>query len=296
MSLLNSLGFVINHPLNRDQKVEAVTRFLRWQIGSRLLQSSIIYRWVNDSKFIVKKGETGLTGNIYAGLHEFYDMAYVLHVLSNEDLFIDVGANMGSYSILSCAAVGATGIAFEPVPSTFNRLVENIRINNIENNVMCINKGVGSEKGAISFTNGVDTTNHVISPGELCDDVITVDITSLDEELCNHNPSLIKIDVEGFELPVLQGAKKTLENPKLHSIILELNGSGERYGFDESLILDLLFDNGFKTYSYNPFTRELDELNGKCETSGNTLFIRDKYRVQEILKTSPRFIVNGKEI
>lgn len=50
---------------------------------------------------------TGATGNIYVGLHEFEDMAFLLHVLRRTDLFVDVGANIGSYTILAGGAAGA---------------------------------------------------------------------------------------------------------------------------------------------------------------------------------------------
>ena len=129
MSILNSIKFITSHPLNKDDKLKSIFRFLRWQIGSRLLPGIVVYDWINGSKFLVGIGETGLTGNIYTGLHEFSDMAFLLHVLRPDDLFIDVGANVGSYTILACAAIGACGYAFEPIPTTYKRLIENIRIN-----------------------------------------------------------------------------------------------------------------------------------------------------------------------
>lgn len=118
MWLFNTIKFIINHPLNQENKLGAIIQFARWQVGSRLVPGAIIYDWVNGSRFLVKNGETGLTGNIYTGLHEFQDMAFLLHFLRSEDLFVDVGANVGSYTILACSAIGARGIAFEPVPST----------------------------------------------------------------------------------------------------------------------------------------------------------------------------------
>ena len=124
MSIFNTIKFITDHPLNRDRKLSSIIRFAKWQIGSRLVQGAIIFDWINGSKFLVKTGETGLTGNIYTGLHEFIDMGFLLHFLRDEDLFIDVGANVGSYSILACYAVGARGIAFEPVPSTYNGLLK----------------------------------------------------------------------------------------------------------------------------------------------------------------------------
>lgn len=175
MSLLNLLKFVTNHPLNRENKFKSIARFAKWQIGSRLVPGAVVYDWVNGSKFLVRTGETGLTGNIYTGLHEFPDMAFLLHFLRSTDLFVDVGANVGSYTILPCSAVGAKGIAFEPIPSTYKRLVENMHLNHLDALVTCVNKGVGAKQGGIPFTSDTDTTNHALAPGEQCDNLVTID-------------------------------------------------------------------------------------------------------------------------
>jgi FkbM family methyltransferase len=90
-------------------------------------------------------------------------MGFLLHFLRAEDPFVDIGANIGSYIILACAAVGARGFAFEPVPVTYKKLIENMRLNHLDNKVKCINKGVGSQQGSIAFTSDSDTENHVIS-------------------------------------------------------------------------------------------------------------------------------------
>ena len=55
----------------------------------------------------------GATGNLYVGLHEFEEMAFLLHFLRRGDLFADVDANVGSYTILAAVAVGTEAIAFE---------------------------------------------------------------------------------------------------------------------------------------------------------------------------------------
>jgi hypothetical protein len=65
MSLLSTIRFIIDHPLNRSRKLSSIIRFAKWQIGSRLVAETIVYEWVNGSKFFVRTGETGLTGNIY---------------------------------------------------------------------------------------------------------------------------------------------------------------------------------------------------------------------------------------
>ena len=295
MSVLKAIKFITNHPLNDEHKLSAIIRFAKWQIGSRLVPGAIVYEWINGSKFLVKTGETGLTGNIYTGLHEFPDMSFLLHFLRAEDHFVDIGANVGSYTILACSAIGARGLAFEPVPSTYMRLVENMRLNQLDEKVKCINKGVGAQQGTIDFTSDSDTTNHALASGEQCDNKVTVEVTQLDTALDGENPSLIKIDVEGYETPVLEGAQETLRKQTLNAVIMELNGSGGRYGFDESKILDLMLGNGFRTYSYDPFNRKLINLDGKNLNSGNTLFIRDKSFVEHRLRTASQVTVHGQQ-
>jgi FkbM family methyltransferase len=125
----------------------------------------------------------GLTGNIYTGLHEFPEMGFLLHFLRDDDLFVDIGANAGCYTILASSAVGAEGIAFEPVPSTYRRLVENMRLNRLEEKVKCINKGVGAKDERIGFTSDQDTTNHALASGEQCGNTVTVEVITLDAVL-----------------------------------------------------------------------------------------------------------------
>ena len=294
MSLFNTIKFITSHPLNREQKLSSIIRFVKWQVGSRLVAGAIVYDWINNSKFLVSTGETGLTGNIYTGLHEFSDMGFMLHFLRPNDLFVDIGANVGSYTILACSAIGARGIAFEPVLGTYKRLVANIRLNHLDEKVKCINKGVGAARGTIAFTSDSDTTNHALAAGEECKALVIVEVTSLDSALHGEDSTLVKIDVEGFETFVLEGAEKTLKNDALNAVIMELNGSGARYGFDESQILELMISHGFRTYSYDPFKRILFNLDGKNLNSGNTLFIRNKSFVEERLRLAPRVTVCGR--
>ena len=294
MSAFSLLSFIINHPLNKGDTIGALSRFAKWQLGSRLTNCMIVYDCVNGSKFFVRTGETGLTGNIYTGLHEFTDMAFLLHVLRDDELFVDVGANVGSYTILACSALAARGFAIEPVPTTYRRLADNIRLNRIEERVQCFNIGIGREPGFVKFTSDLDTVNHALAENEESANAVDVEVLTLDAVLKDAQPSLIKIDVEGFETPVLEGASKVLENTELHSVIMELNGSGSRYGYDETRILEMMFDHGFKTYSYNPFDRVLINLNGKNLMSGNTLFVRNETNVSKRLKAAPKVTVHGK--
>src|SRR5215212_3903441 len=126
MSLLKTLQYIVNHPLNRSNKLAAIKRYFNWQVSSRLNPHPVIYPFVEGSSLVVQKSMTGATGNVYCGLHEFNDMGFLLHFLRPGDLFFDIGANIGSYTILASAVVGASTVSFEPVPSTFRNLQKNV--------------------------------------------------------------------------------------------------------------------------------------------------------------------------
>jgi FkbM family methyltransferase len=288
MPLVSTLRHILAHPLNRGQPLAALCRFATWQIGSRLLGTKIVHPWIDGARVIVESGDQGMTGNIYCGLHELADMAYLLHVLGPDDCFVDIGANVGSYTVLACAARGARGYSVEPVPATFARLEDNLRINDLGTRVTALNIGLSDQPGELRFSTDQDCMNHVVSEGG-----VAVRVARLDDVLGEATPSLIKIDVEGFETQVLGGAAAVLARPSLHSVIMELNGSGARYGIGDEQILQIMQAQGFATYRYDPFTRSLTSLGGKNEAEGNTLFIRDLDRVRAKIAAAAPIEVNG---
>src|SRR5262249_61074379 len=105
------------------------------------------------------------TGNLYVGLHEFERMAFLLHFLRRGDLFADVGANVGSYTILAAVAVGTDVIAFEPGESALSWLVRNVELNGVLDRVEVRREAVGAKSGMVFFTSGLDTMNHIAPDG-----------------------------------------------------------------------------------------------------------------------------------
>ncbi len=295
MSLFRTLEFITNHPLNRSRRTHAILGFVKWQLASRMIPGSVLFDWIAGTRLIVRTGDTGMTQNVYCGLQEFNEMAYVLHLLTPEDLLVDIGANVGSYTVLACGAKGARGICFEPVPATFARLSDNVLINNLSSRVTALNMGISDVDGELPFSVSEGATNHVIARGEMARGAINVPVRRLDSVLTGESPSFLKIDVEGFETPVLDGAGETLSNPSLHSVLIELNGSGTRYGFDEDNILLKLAEHGFSPFDYEPFSRKLSPLQGKNGVRDNTLFVRNASWIQERLSQAPRATVRSIE-
>jgi FkbM family methyltransferase len=281
-----------NHELVRTNRLKAFTRFVLWQGKSRVFRRDFVHNWIGGSKFYVKNGETGLTQNIYVGLAEFEDMIFLLHCLQENDYFFDIGSNSGSYSILGGAVAGANVVAIEPVRETYERLIRNLALNHLESTTSALNVGLGAESGFLFMTSALDTTNRIVV-GETAGATTRVEIKTLDEISLNVCPTLIKIDVEGWETEVLRGGRETLQMPNLLGLILELNESGLRYGFSDNGILDLLRDFDFHPYSYDPFSRSVKRLDGKNLKGGNTIFIRDEVEIMKRIKVAPRRDVLG---
>jgi len=289
MRILSTLKFILNHPLNRKHKLKALGRLIKWQVNCFLNPYPIIYSFTSNSKLIIKKGMTGATGNLYCGLHEFEDMGFLLHFLRPEDTFVDIGANIGSYTILASAEVGAKSFSFEPIPQTFQNLVNNISINQIGEKVNCYNIGLGSEKKVLKFTNNLDTVNHITQSNE--QDGIDVQVDRLDDIIKDIVPTLIKIDVEGYETEVIKGGLKSILNSQV--VIIELNGSGFKYGFDEKEIFNFFINNGFLPYSYNPINRIIKKIDNFG--SQNTIFIKNEKFVKERLIDVKKININNLE-
>lgn len=287
MSILNTYRFIASHPLTRDHRLSASIRWLRWQMGSRILGWPVAVPFVDDTRLLAKPGMTGATGNIYCGLHEYEDMGFVLHFLRPGDYFVDIGANIGSYSILASAA-GANVLSFEPVPATFDALRDNIHLNRLENRVEARNQAVGRAMGHLEMIADQDTTNQAVKTGDTYSGkTVRVPVVALDEALQGRLPKLIKIDVEGFETEVLAGATLTLSDPALQAVIMELNGSGARYGFDEGALHQQMQAIGFRPCRYDPAERKIIDLNGKRSDSGNTLYLRDTEAAQTAVRSAP---------
>jgi FkbM family methyltransferase len=235
----------------------------------------------------------GITGNLYTGLYEYEGMAFLLHFLRPEDLFGDIGANMGSYTVLAAAHVGANVIAAEPVPSTFSYLIDNLRVNDIQKKVTALNIAVGSQEGSINFTKNSGAGNHVSTINDK--DSIIVNMSSIDKIFSTCAPVLLKIDVEGFETEVLNGASKTLSDDHLKAIIIELDGYGVRYNYDESLIHEKLVKLGFNRYTYNPKKRELLRMiHFKYNNDG--IYLRDVDFILKRIRTADSINILGNAI
>ncbi len=280
--MINLLKFIWSHPLNSNGKLKALGRFVKWQIGSRVLKKPVLHQFTEKSVLVIEKGMTGATQNIYCGLHDYWEMLFVLHFLKPEDTLIDIGSNVGAYSVLAGAHCESKVIAVEALPQTFEKLKRNVAINKITN-IDLNNLAIGSKEGSINFTTEHDTTNHITTTSGVGTTVVKM--TTLDKLIPDNNDlKILKIDVEGYEIEVLLGAKELLKNVNLVGILIEINGSGKRFGYSDDHIHNQLLEQGYLPYIYNPKLRVLNKLDSYG--THNTLYIKNLEVVEKRLSTA----------
>jgi FkbM family methyltransferase len=272
--------------------VAAVLGFFAWQFKSRINKGIHLVNWIHPVKLAVRNGMNGATGAVYAGLPEFEDMAFVAHFLHEKDLFIDVGSNVGIYSLLASGVKGARSKSFEPIAGTFESLQRNIAVNQLEQKIEANHMGVGSKKDVLHFTADFDTVNHVVydkRPGTIEVPVDCLD-TILQLESEKYEAALMKIDVEGFEMEVLKGGRQLLQNTQLKAVIMEMNGCGEQFGVSDEALDQEISEYGFNKYRYDPFSRQLEPMS-EFNKHGNTIYIRDIEFAKKRIKQADKITV-----
>jgi FkbM family methyltransferase len=278
-------GAGFRHPLNADAPWSALNRFFVWQIAGRVARKSMIVPYVDDTKLVVAPDMSAAILTMYIGLAEFADMSFALHLLTDEDLFGDVGANVGVYCVLASGVRGAKSVVMEPVATTIEALRLNIAINELGGLVDILEIGAGAEPGELDFSTDEDCSNHIVQDGSGC----RVPVLPLDEVFAARTPVLLKIDVEGFETNVIKGAQRLLKDTALKAVLMEMNGSGRRYGFDERALHSEMLRLGFNSFLYDPWSRKLNPSNPNYLM--NTIYVRDLAFVEHRLRAAKPFRV-----
>ena len=286
----------LNHPMTRRAPLRIARNMIGWQLRARLAPGDHEEQWIGGTRLLVRRGMTGATGNVYYGLAEFHDMAFVLHLLRAEELFVDVGANIGSYSILAAGACGAHVVAIEPIRSTQDKLKANLSLNNLHTRVEVFEVCVGDHAGSVQMTRDSDTTNRVVSQEEMSDvSHVEVPMRTLDQILEGRCPVLMKIDTEGYEGNVLVGSERTLQSPSLLGLSIEGDGSKNYPSLGGLTIADWMRKFSFVPISYDGFTRTLS-TNPVAYPMGNLLFVRNLDECRQRLMSARALRVLGIEV
>lgn len=193
--------------------------------------------------------------------------------LKDRDVFFDVGANIGLFSMYAALRQpGCRVYAFEPESQNFASLCRNITRNGLKNVVPC-NMAVGGREGFDFFYVGElqsGTALHGLGAPNTLRGHASYAVaqgawaTTLDALVGRHGlpqPTLLKIDVDGIEGSILDGARHVLGSPALRSVLVELN-STDRIG-------DVLPESGFALAGKSEWVSQFGSV-----TSQNHIYVR----------------------
>jgi FkbM family methyltransferase len=165
------------------------------------------------------------------GLYELAVSEALWRLCKQGEIAVDVGANIGHMTGLMSVKLGSSGtvICFEPHPDIFSRLESNIarwRLDSRVSDIVEINKALSHTEGTAILHAPADFTNNqgTASLEKLTDEndrTYEVKVTFLDTVFANNKIGVLKIDVEGHELSVLQGASELFRNKSIRDIIFE---------------------------------------------------------------------------
>lgn len=284
---------IYTHPLSNGRRIRALLAALRFRLRVLTTRTVQQVEWVDDCALYLKKGDYSLSANVYFGLSDFEEMGFLLHCARPGDVFVDVGANLGGWTILASGAIGCKTIAVEPVKDTFSRLLQQIESNQLATTVLACNIGIAEIEGELDFTTELGTTNHVTRGGEI-GRVDAATVTRLDNLNIESGRSVhLKIDTEGYEMKVLLSGEKLLTSGAVRTVIVETNEYGMAYGYSDEDIHSFLRGLGFVRIKYNPLDRQVmgsDFL--RRSFSDNSIYVSELVEARELVRQSRSFKVH----
>lgn len=184
---------------------------------------------VNQDAYVSASVHHGKTWDPY-----IWDVFVRVLETGSEHIVVDIGANLGYFSLMA-ASMGARVIAFEPMNRNMGKLASSVARNGFEHKIVMFQNAVSDESGRVVHIQETDVSNQgngYITEREWRAEGIYgqdfVETVRLDDVVGSRDVTLMKIDVEGFEGAVLNGAPKLLCWGVVHFIVLEFSDATRR--------------------------------------------------------------------
>ncbi len=236
-----------------------------YQMGGHGLGRIKVLRWAYDTLFkLLKPKSVMVQGHrmwlddkdtlelAVHGVYEPMETALLREYLKPGQTFVDVGANIGYYTLLAARAVGPKGrvYAFEPDPANFKLLEKNTAANGYHRNVVMVSKALSNKGGSARlYLNPVNRGDHRIYNPRDGRESVAIETLALDEYLKKWGPEVhfIKMDIQGAEAAALDGMKGLIRKNKGLKLVTEFSpGALKAFGSDPRKYLRDLQALGFR--------------------------------------------------
>jgi FkbM family methyltransferase len=234
---------------------EKLAKLLRQPQPARFLLSRLLWHsklcrlfTINCEPYRLRFYPTAYSATLWLSPRErLTDEQFLQGLLQSGDVFIDVGANIGTLTLTASKIVGAHGKVYsiEAHPQTYEYLLGNLRLNHVQN-VTTFNVACGGDNGTANLTSKAADDQNVISQAGLRIPMRRLDDLIVDGE--SQTIAVLKIDVEGYEKFVLEGATQLLS--RVNFVYFESwDEHFERFHYKLSDVVAFLGRFGFEVYS-----------------------------------------------
>jgi FkbM family methyltransferase len=254
-------------------------------ITIQMLESGSHYQWdINDPR-------TAVACLVATGVYEPIETKIMKHFAVHSKTIVDVGANIGYYTVELAKLLGPNGqlLSFEPAATSFSQLRKNVDLNQIEDTVKLFQLGLSDSVSQAEIFLPQKSGSSAASLRNLHPEENfhsqTVNTTTLDFLFANLEVTscdLIKIDVEGGELQVIKGAMSTIKKFKPVIFAELLRKWSEAFSYTPNDVLKVLKNLGYSCWGVSEELREIN-LFTDTDIETNFLFIHKDIR-QETLE------------
>lgn len=253
-----------SHPENRGRRVRAVGGYAAWQLWQRTVRRPWTLTLTPARRIRCHPHSPIAAAVLYYRLPDPMEMRFLLDYLDDGDVFVDVGANLGLYTVLASSVPGVRVLAVEPSTGSFARLRENVELNGLDSEVITLRLALGRRRGHARLSTANDAMNAIVEGGGPSE---PVEVTTVDLLVAEHAPSGIaamKVDVEGMELDVVGGGLQTLARDR-PALIVEVN--------DPERLASFASENGYTCVRYDASNRLLEPADVRSFAGRNALLV-----------------------
>lgn len=270
---------IISTPIYRSRIRKVYGRYLHWSWSQRLGKKRLLTEFIDPLHLVVKPTFPTSVKDYIFGLRAFSEMGFLMHFLRKNDFFVDIGANIGTYSLLAAGVSESFVLSFEPDNERREFLKELVDINGLNPLIFVDPRVVSTKEETLIFSEQSVSKNIYVEAG------VPRSAVSIDSLELEQIPIMIKIDAKGFALEVIQGMRGMLDEDNLRVVLCSFCDSIEPELKD--LIREIILSKGFKICTYDPLKRSLKEHSELDQQL--MLFVRDSEFVEQRLKQAKSF-------
>lgn len=221
---------------------------------------------IEEGKVFIDKSDVGVSSALAFGIHDPFEIELFRKSIDKGMKVVDVGANIGYYTVIAGVRVGDSGqvFAYEPEEKNFNLLQRNIS----ENKLSCVKtfKMGLSDKVGIQPMYVSDTHSgiHSFANNRNSSNTVQIETDTLDHSLRQsgvQSVDIIKIDIEGAEIMALKGMQEIIKNSTNLKIFIEIYPQAiERLGYAPTELLTTLDSFGFSLHVLDEERKNTTEL------------------------------------